>query len=48
MAKGQILTPVVFALESAHKRKELQSIEDSQDKDFTIYSSAEETCMDDW
>jgi hypothetical protein len=48
MANGQRVTPVAFALESHHKRKELQSIEDSQDKDSIIYSSAEEACRDDW
>jgi hypothetical protein len=46
-ANGQGSTPIAFALESPHKRKELQSIDDSQDKDSIVYSSAEEVCMDD-
>jgi hypothetical protein len=45
-ANGQGSTPIAFALESPHKRKELQSIDDSQDKDSIVYSSAEEACRD--
>lgn len=47
-ANGQRLTPVAFALEPAYTRKEVQSIEESQDNDSIVYSSFEEACNDEW
>jgi hypothetical protein len=41
MANGKRLTPVTFALEPSHKRKELQSIEDSHIENSIVYSLAE-------
>ena len=44
---GQRSTSVAFAFDSPYKRKQMQSIEDSQDKDSIVYSSGEEACKDD-